>query len=144
MQKIPCRPYSSSREELPQRTSFQTAHPLRGITDLLAGENEQWAQELGQIRCIFSAQSSFGFPSMTFYHYPSDKDEEYGWRHPLEKEVFSVEPNNPMESEILHFIDLCAGRASTPRCTGEQGLASLKIINATIESAKSGKIVEIR
>ena len=81
---------------------------------------------------------------MTFYHYPSDKDEEYGWRHPLEKEVFSVEPNNPMESEILHFIDLCAGRASTPRCTGEQGLNSLKVINATIESAKSGKIVEIR
>lgn len=113
--------------------------------DLLAGENEQWAQELGPDSMhIFGTKGSFGFPSMTFYHYPSDKDEEYGWRHPLEKEVFSVEPNNPMESEILHFIDLCAGRASTPRCTGEQGLASLKIINATIESAKSGKIVEIR
>lgn len=112
--------------------------------DLLAGENEQWAQELGPDSMhIFGTKGSFGFPSMTFYHYPSDKDEEYGWRHPLEKEVFSVEPNNPMESEILHFIDLCAGRASTPRCTGEQGLASLKVINATIESAKSGKIVEI-
>lgn len=113
--------------------------------DLLAGENEQWAQELGPDSMhIFGTKGSFGFPSMTFYHYPSDKDEEYGWRHPLVKEVFSVEPNNPMESEILHFIDLCAGRASTPRCTGEQGLASLKVINATIESAKSGKIVEIR
>ena len=112
--------------------------------DLLAGENEQWAYETGEDSMhIFGTKGSFGFPSMTFYHYPSEKDEEYGWRHPLVKETFTVERNNPMASEVDHFLDLCCGRETVPRCTGEQGLASLKVINATIESGNTGQVVTI-
>lgn len=56
MQKIPCRPCSSSREALPQRTSYQTAHPLRGITTCWQGKTNSGHRSLAQIRCIFSAQ----------------------------------------------------------------------------------------
>lgn len=113
--------------------------------DLLAGENEQWNWEHGEDSMhIFGTEGSFGFPSMTFYHYPSKEDSEYGWRHPLVKETFEVKRNNPMESEVNHFVDLCLGRETVPRCTGEQGLASLKIINATIESADTGQVVTIQ
>lgn len=113
--------------------------------DLLAHENEQWACESGE-NClhIFGDKGSFGFPNMDFYHYPDDMPEHYGWRHPLVKEHYEVERNDPMESEVAHFIDLATGRETVPRCTGEQGLASLKVINAVIESADTGQVVEIK
>jgi predicted dehydrogenase len=110
--------------------------------DLLAHENEQWADEdFGQSMVIYGTDGCFAFPSMDFFHYP-DK-EHWGWRHQLVHEHFEVERNNPMASEVDHFVDLCAGRETVPRCTGEQALASLKTINAVIESGNTGKLVEI-
>ena len=91
---------------------------------------------------IYGTEGCFAFPAMDFFYYP-DK-EHYGWRHPLVHEHFEVEHNNPMESEVNHFVDLCLGRETVPRCTGEQGLASLKTINAVIESGNTGKLVEIQ
>lgn len=112
--------------------------------DLLAHENEQWAPETGEnCMLIFGDKGSFGFPNMDFYHYPSDELDEFGWRHPMVKEHFEVERNDPMESEVNHFVDLALGREAVPRCTGEQGLASLKLINAVIEASESGQIVTI-
>jgi predicted dehydrogenase len=78
---------------------------------------------------------------MDFYHYA---DEEHrGWFFPLEYEHFDVEYNHPLQAEADHFIDLCQGRETTPRCTGEDGMRTLKIVNAMIESADSGQVVSI-
>ena len=110
--------------------------------DLLAHENEQWSNEdYGQSMVIYGTEGCFAFPAMDFFTY-ADKD-HWGWRHQMVQEHFEVERNNPMASEVAHFIDLCAGRETVPRCTGEQALASLKTINAVIESGNTGKIVEI-
>lgn len=131
--------------EGPTATYFiADATPSPWNYDLLAHENEQWATESGE-NClhIFGDKGSFGFPNMDFYHYPDDAPEHYGWRHPLVKEHYELERNDPMESEVAHFIDLATGRETVPRCTGEQGLASLKVINAVIESANTGHVVEI-
>ncbi|MGI6590071.1 MAG: Gfo/Idh/MocA family protein [Eggerthellaceae bacterium] len=112
--------------------------------DLLAHENEQWSPETGEnSMLIFGDKGSFGFPNMDFYHYPSDDPDQYGWRHPLVKEHFEVDRNDPMEAEVNHFIDLALGRETVPRCSGEQALASLKVINAVIESSETGQIVNI-
>lgn len=110
--------------------------------DLLAHENELWAPETGEeSMLLFGTEGSFGFPGMDFFHYPDD--EHYGWKCPLVKDHFDVKRNDPMKSEVSHFADLCLGRESVPRCTGEQGLASLKTINAVIESGNTGRIVDI-
>ena len=110
--------------------------------DLLAHENEQWAdEEYGQSMVIYGTDGCFAFPAMDFFSY-SDK-EHYGWRHLLVQEHFEVERNDPMQSEVEHFIDLCLGRGGVPRCTGEQALVSLKTINAIIESGNTGQLVEV-
>ena len=49
-----------------------------------------------------------------------------------------------MQSEVDHFFDLCLGRETVPRCTGEQGLKTLKMVNAIIESADTHQVVEIQ
>lgn len=110
--------------------------------DLLAHADERMCWEDGQDSMhIFGSKGSFGFPSMTFYSYPSE--EESGWFKPLKKEVFEVEINDPMLSEMDHFFDLCTGKETVPRCTGEQGLKTLKMIDAIIESADTGQVVTI-
>lgn len=48
-----------------------------------------------------------------------------------------------MTAELEHFVDLCKGREKTPRCTGENALDTLKVINAILESADTGNPVEL-
>ena len=110
--------------------------------DLLAHADERMCWEDGQDSMhIFGTKGSIGFPSMDFYTYPDE--EHWGWFHPLQHEHFEVELNDPMQSEMDHFFDLCLGKETTPRCTGEQGLNTLKMVNAIIESANTKQVVTI-
>jgi len=110
--------------------------------DLLARSDERFAQESGVNELtVFGTKGSFGFPNMDFYHYEDEEHE--GWFYPLVHEHFDVEYNHPLQAEVDHFIDLCQGRETVPRCTGEDGLRTLKIVNAIIESGNSGQVVTI-
>lgn len=110
--------------------------------DLAAEENHffKWCPGENSLK-FFGTKGSFGFPNMDFYHYADD--DHYGWAQDLIKEHFVVEKNDPMTAEIEHFADLCLGRATKPRCTGEDGKATLKVINAILESAETGNFVDI-
>jgi len=67
----------------------------------------------------------------------------FGWLSPMTKESFEVELNDPMTAELEHFVDLVRGRETKPRCTGEDGLATLKVINAVQESVDTHMPVDI-
>ncbi len=90
---------------------------------------------------IFGTKGSFGFPSMNFYTYADE--EHWGWFQPMVHEHFDVELNDPMQSEMDHFFNLCLGIETEPRCTGQHGLNTLKMVNAIIESADTKQVVEI-
>ena len=109
--------------------------------DLAAQENTFWTMCPGENSMrIFGTKGSFGFPNMDLYYYDENA---YGWTSPLIHEHFDVEHNDPMTAELEHFVDLCKGRVTDPRCSGEDGLATLKVVNAIIESAKTGEAVSI-
>ncbi len=69
---------------------------------------------------------------------------DYGWGEELIVEHYEIEKNDPMTAELEHFADLCTGRETKPRCTGEDGIATLKVINAILESAETRKVVDIK
>ena len=48
-----------------------------------------------------------------------------------------------MTAELNHFVDLCRGRETQPRCTGENALDTLKVINAILASADAGEPVAL-
>lgn len=48
-----------------------------------------------------------------------------------------------MSAELDHFVDLCLDRETKPRCSGADGLNTLKVINAIFESAARGQAVEV-
>lgn len=110
--------------------------------DLAAQENVFWCMCPGENSLkVFGTKGSFGFPNMDLYYYD---DDAFGWRSPLIHDHFEVERNDPMTAELEHFVDLCLGRETKPRCTGEDALATLKVVNAIRESADTHAEVEIK
>lgn len=106
------------------------------------------AQEMHFMNCyhgenslrVFGTKGSFGLPNMDFYDY---LPEWYGWQEPLQKHHFEVGRPDPATATLEHFADLCQGRETVPRCTGEQGLATLKVVKALLKSAETGEIVRV-
>ncbi|MEF2655703.1 MAG: Gfo/Idh/MocA family oxidoreductase [Eggerthellaceae bacterium] len=109
--------------------------------DLAAEENTFFTMCPGENSLrVFGTKGSFGFPNMDLYYYDENA---FGWTSPLIHEHFEVEKNDPMTAELDHFVDLCMGRETKPRCTGENGLDTLKVINAILESVDTGAPVEL-
>lgn len=109
--------------------------------DLAAEENTFFTMCPGENSMrVFGTKGSFGFPNMDLYY---QDDDAYGWLQPVKHERFEVEKNDPMTAELEHFVDLCLGRETVPRCTGENALDTLKVINAIQESAETGQPVEL-
>ena len=106
------------------------------------------AQEMHFMNCYYGENSlhaygtkgSFGLPNMDFFNY---LPERYGWTEPLQRKHFEVGRPDPATATLEHFADLCLGRETVPRCTGEQGLATLKVVQALLESARIQEIVEV-
>lgn len=109
--------------------------------DMAAAESTFWDTYPGENSLrVFGTKGSFGFPNMDLYYYD---DDAYGWTSPLKHEHFEIENNDPMTAELEHFIDLCTGRETVPRCSGEDGLNTLKVVLAMSESAKSGQVIQL-
>lgn len=109
--------------------------------DLAAQENTFFTMCPGENSLrVFGTKGSFGFPNMDLYY---QTDDHYGWKEPIIHEHFDVEKNDPMTAELDHFVDLCKGRETVPRCTGEDALDTLKVINAILASADSKMPVEV-
>ena len=109
--------------------------------DLAAEENTFFTMCPGENSLrVFGTKGSFGFPNMDLYYYD---ESAFGWTSPLIHEHFDVEKNDPMTAELNHFVDLCRGRETQPRCTGENALDTLKVINAILASADAGEPVAL-
>ena len=109
--------------------------------DLAAEENTFFTMCPGENSMrVFGTKGSFGFPNMDLYY---QDDDAYGWLQPIKHEHFDVEKNDPMTAELEHFVDLCLGRETTPRCTGDNALDTLKVINAIQKSAEDETPVKL-
>ena len=107
--------------------------------DLAADENEFLTMAPGENSLqVFGTKGSFGFPNMDLYYYD---DDAFGWTHEMQHEHFEVELNIPLKAELEHFVDLCKGRETIPRCSGEDGLRTLKIVNGVFDSSETGNAV---
>lgn len=106
------------------------------------------AEEMHFINCrpgenslrVFGTKGSFGLPNMDFYRYGPG---QYGWTEPLLKTHYEVGRPDPATATLEHFGDLIDGVELVPRCSGEEGLATLKVVQAILKSAESRSVVEL-
>lgn len=66
--------------------------------------------------------------------------QEPGWDAPLSVEKSSVSPENPLESQMRHFLKVCRGD-ELPLCSGRDGLQSLAVIAAVLKAAETQQVV---
>ena len=107
--------------------------------EFTAKENPKYHQYDEDCYTFFGTKGSIAFPSFKFFSYDEEK---YGWDHELLIKEINVEDNDPMTTELEHFVKVLQGEQKS-FVLGEDGLETLKVINAVKESAEKGRKIYI-
>jgi predicted dehydrogenase len=75
---------------------------------------------------------------MRLLRYPSTADRS--WHKALEKSVVPLSPADPLERQIAHFAEVIRGTAQ-PLVSARDGLANLRVVDAVVEAARTGRVV---
>jgi predicted dehydrogenase len=89
---------------------------------------------------IIGAKGSLGVPSMRLKYY--EKKEDRSWYKPFKTETIPLDRADPLARQIEHFAAVIRGEAK-PLVSGRDGLQNLRVTDAIVEAAKSGKTVEV-
>ncbi len=86
-------------------------------------------------------EASLGFPSLTAWRYDRN-DQDPGWHSPLRASQLDAPRGNPYVNQIDHLFRVVRG-LEKPRVSGQEGLRSLAVVNAVIEAARTGQVVNV-
>ncbi|MET0765855.1 MAG: Gfo/Idh/MocA family oxidoreductase, partial [Blastococcus sp.] len=64
------------------------------------------------------------------------------WWQPFETSTVELERSDPLANQIEHFAAVIRGEAE-PICSGRDGLKTLLVVDAVVESAKTGRPVDL-
>ncbi len=84
---------------------------------------------------IFGTEATLNLPEMTIWRYIGEG--EHGWSEPISQKRTTVEVTIPFERQLQHFCDVIRNGAA-PRCSGQEGIKTLKAAMAVRESASTG------
>lgn len=97
------------------------------------GENPLYHSAAQDCYRIFGTEASLSFPDMTLWRYTGKG--EQGWECPISNEKIVVVPGIPLVKELRHFCDVIR-QGSLPRCSGEEGLKTLKTTMAVADAVR--------
>lgn len=86
-------------------------------------------------------EGSLSFPSLTVWNYDQN-DIDPGWTSPLVAQSHEIRRTNPYVEQLTNFAQVIRGKEE-PLVSGRDGLRSLAVVNAVIESARTGGVVGI-
>jgi predicted dehydrogenase len=81
---------------------------------------------------------SLAIPTMRLQQYPTAADRS--WHRELKKSVVGLDVVDPLERQIAHFADVIRGNA-IPLVSVRDGLQNLRVVDAIVEAAQSGRVV---
>jgi predicted dehydrogenase len=64
------------------------------------------------------------------------------WHEPFETSTVTVERSDPLANQVEHFVAVIRGEAQ-PVCSGRDGLNTLRVVDAVVEAARSGRPVDV-
>ena len=65
---------------------------------------------------------------------------ERSWSQPFDSSVEDTDRSDPLANQVAHFASVINGTAD-PICTGRDGLNALRVVEAVVESARTGAVV---
>ena len=87
---------------------------------------------------IAGTKGSLSVPTMrvrTFAGAPS-------WWEPFDTTTEGVDRSDPLANQVAHFAAVIRGEAD-PICSGRDGLATLRVVDAVVEAARTGRPVDV-
>jgi predicted dehydrogenase len=87
---------------------------------------------------IAGTRGSLSVPTMRLKIFEAERS----WWEPFTPSTESVERSDPLTGQVQHFVDVILGVAE-PICSGRDGLKTMQVVDAVIESARSGRPVNI-
>jgi len=119
-----------------------------------AASDRSWEHTSGEDRRYASAHTddddcylvagtfgSLAIPTMRLKRFRSAAQQS--WHKGLEKSVIALEVVDPLERQIAHFADVIRGTAK-PLVSVHDGLQNLRVVDAIVEAAKTGRVVDTR
>lgn len=106
-----------------------------------SGEDPRYAKaHTGEDDCYLVAGTfgSLAIPTMRLQRYRTAADQS--WHKALEKSVIPLEVADPLARQIAHFADVIRGKAK-PLVSARDGLQNLRVVDAIVEAARSGRVV---
>jgi len=87
---------------------------------------------------VSGTMGSLAIPTMRLQRYASEADRS--WHKPLPGSVIALEAVDPLQRQIAQFADVIRGRAK-PLVSARDGLQNLRVVDAIVEAAKTGRVV---
>ena len=94
----------------------------------------------GKIYTYLGTEASLTVPAMNKTYYPDPGKK--GWQYPLKTEQINIEYRDPYVDQISHFCRVIKGEEE-PRTSGEDGLKTLEITMAVMESGRINKPINV-
>lgn len=97
----------------------------------------------GQDFCrIFGTKASLSLPDLTRWSY--DRSDEKSWNGELTRDVLPLGPREASQKlQLEHFLRVIRGE-ETPRCSGEDGLRAVLVVEAIKEALKMGRRIDVQ
>ncbi|RSH77459.1 uncharacterized protein EHS24_003431 [Apiotrichum porosum] len=89
---------------------------------------------------IAGTRGSLSVPTMRLKAY--GEDAKRSWWEPFNTSTAALQIQDPLAVQVAHFADVIRGNAK-PICSGADGLATLQVVDAIVESAQTGQPVTI-
>jgi predicted dehydrogenase len=107
---------------------------------------EQTSQENGSYAAyrdedcyhLAGTAGSLSVPTMRLHVFPGTRS----WEEPFETSTIELERSDPLANQVEHFVAVIRGEAE-PICSGRDGLKSLRVVDAVVESARTGHPVDV-
>jgi len=90
---------------------------------------------------IAGTNGSLSVPTMRLKTYP--RSEDRSWWKPFEVGVVAMVRDDPLKHQLEHFGAVIRGEAD-PLVSARDGLANLRVTEAIVAAARSGRTVELR
>ena len=87
---------------------------------------------------IAGTQGSLSVPTMRLKIFEGERS----WWEPFTTSTESVERTDPLAGQVKHFAEVIRGEAE-PLCSGRDGLKTMQVVDAVVESARTGRPVNI-
>ncbi len=107
--------------------------------ELTAAENPAYDRTDQTCYTIGGTEGSLELPNGRLWHHEGERS----WWSPIRSTPYTVEPEDPLVRQILHFAQVIRGE-TTPLVSGQEGLRTLQVVEAIQRAAISGKSEPVR